>query len=55
MRCFTVQMGNAQMNREYRRKYLFDFAKEKITYKNKFYAKKKNANQQYGKWWNVKE
>ena len=30
-------MGNAQMNREYRRKYLFDFAKEKITYKNKFY------------------
>lgn len=25
------------MNREYRRKYLFDFAKEKITYKNKFY------------------
>lgn len=25
------------MNREYRRKYLFEFAKEKINYKNKFY------------------
>lgn len=25
------------MNREYRRKYLFEFAKEKTNYKNKFY------------------
>ena len=25
------------MNRKYRRKYLFEFAKEKTNYKNKFY------------------
>ena len=27
------------MNREYRRKYLFDVAKEKITYKNKLFGR----------------